>query len=129
MEINKLIDEKLPEGMFCPVVMANIEKPSCFIVSSLTEIVKICEGIMVDRGDLGVECAPKDVPLLQNQIIDTCQNYGKPVVVETHMLESMIESPTPKRCETSDVATAIYDGADDIMFSAESAAGDVSLSP
>lgn len=124
MEINKLIDEKLPEGMFRPAVMAKIEKPSCFIGNSLSEIVKICEGIMVARGDLGVECAPEDVPLLQKQIIDTCRDYGKPVVVATQMLESMIESPTPTRAEASDVATAIYDGADAIMLSAESAAGD-----
>ena len=123
-----MTDENLPEGMFRSSVMVKIEKPSCFIGNSRTEIVNICEGIMATGGDLGVQCAPEDGPLLQKQIIDTCRDYGKPVVVATQMLESMIESPTPTRAETSDVATAIYDGADAIMFSAVSAAVDVSLS-
>jgi len=122
-EMIELIDEKLPEGSFKPAIMAKIEKPSCFIGDSLENIVKLCDGIMVARGDLGVECAPEDVPLLQKQIIDTCRDQGKPVVVATQMLESMISSPTPTRAEASDVATAIYDGADAIMLSAESAAG------
>jgi len=122
-EIHALIDEHLPEGAFKPAVMAKIEKPSCFEGDSLENIVKLCDGIMVARGDLGVECAPEDVPLLQKEIIDTSRAFGKPVVVATQMLESMIESPTPTRAEASDVATAIYDGADAIMLSAESAAG------
>jgi len=124
-EIHALIDEKLPEGMFKPCVMAKIEKPSCFDGDNLEKIVGLCNGIMVARGDLGVECPPEDVPLLQKQIIDECRKQGKPVVVATQMLESMIESPTPTRAEASDVATAIYDGADAIMLSAESAAGKV----
>jgi len=122
-EIHALIDEHLPEGAFKPAVMAKIEKPSCFDGNSLKEIINLCDGIMVARGDLGVECAPEDVPLLQKEIIDECRFQGKPVVVATQMLESMIESPTPTRAEASDVATAIYDGADAIMLSAESAAG------
>lgn len=126
VEIHALIDEKLPEGSFKPCVMAKIEKPSCFDGDNLHEIVKLCDGIMVARGDLGVECAPEDVPLLQKEIIDESREQGKPVVVATQMLESMIDSPTPTRAEASDVATAIYDGADAIMLSAESAAGEVS---
>jgi pyruvate kinase len=118
-----LIDEKLPADGFRPAIMAKIEKPSCFFGDNLKEIVALCDGIMVARGDLGVECAPEDVPILQKTIIDECRSQGKPVVVATQMLESMIESPTPTRAEASDVATAIYDGADAIMLSAESAAG------
>ena len=125
-EIHQLIDQHLDEDAFRPAVMAKIEKPSCFYGDNLERIVDLCDGIMVARGDLGVECAPEDVPLLQKQIIDTCRRSGKPVVVATQMLESMIESPTPTRAEASDVATAIYDGADAIMLSAESAAGKVS---
>lgn len=122
-EINDLIDAKLPEGQFKPAIMAKIEKPSCFFGDNLEKLVGLCNGIMVARGDLGVECPPEDVPLLQKTIIDECRDQGKPVIVATQMLESMIESPTPTRAEASDVATAIYDGADAIMLSAESAAG------
>ena len=125
-EIKALIDEKLPDDAFKPSVMAKIEKPSCFENDNLSKLVGLCDGIMVARGDLGVECPPEDVPILQKKIIDQCRMQGKPVVVATQMLESMIENPTPTRAEASDVATAIYDGADAIMLSAESAAGAVS---
>jgi len=123
VEIKRLIMEYNPANAFPPHVMAKIEKPSCFVGNSLEEIVRLSDGIMVARGDLGVECAPEDVPILQKTIINECRNQGKPVVVATQMLESMIESPTPTRAEASDAATAIYDGADAIMLSAESAAG------
>ena len=122
-EINQLIDDIIPEHQFRPALMAKIEKPSCFDGDNLKQIVEKCDGIMVARGDLGVECPPEDVPLLQKTIIDECRSQGKPVVVATQMLESMIDSPTPTRAEASDVSTAIYDGADAIMLSAESAAG------
>jgi len=122
-EIQTLINDYSTDNEFKPAIMAKIEKPSCFVGDNLKEIVRLSDGIMVARGDLGVECAPEDVPLLQKQIIDMSRSHGKPVVVATQMLESMIETPTPTRAEASDVATAIYDGADAIMLSAESAAG------
>jgi pyruvate kinase len=125
-EIKQIIDSKIPQGEFKPCVMAKIEKPSCFEGDNLQNIIKLSDGIMVARGDLGVECPPEDVPILQKTICDECRKQGKPVVVATQMLESMIDNPTPTRAEASDCATAIYDGADAIMLSAESAAGKVS---
>ena len=125
-EIHTLIGQLLPPGredVAPPAIMAKIEKPSCFEDNNLSQIIQKCNGIMVARGDLGVECPPEDVPLLQKKIIDECRQQGKPVIVATQMLESMIDNPTPTRAEASDVSTAIYDGADAIMLSAESAAG------
>ena len=102
-------------------LLAKIEKPAA--IERLEEIVEMCDGVMVARGDLGVELPPETVPPLQKRIVETARRLGRPVVVATQMLESMITSPSPTRAEVSDVATAIYDGADAIMLSAESAAG------
>ncbi len=102
-------------------LLAKIEKPAA--IERLEEIVEMCDGVMVARGDLGVELPPQTVPPLQKRIVETSRRLGRPVVVATQMLESMIQSPSPTRAEVSDVATAIYDGADAIMLSAESAAG------
>ena len=102
-------------------ILSKIEKPAA--VNAFEDILEVSDGIMVARGDLGVELPVQNVPPIQKRLIRKCRKAAKPVIVATQMLESMIESPMPTRAEVSDVATAIYEGADAIMLSAESAAG------
>ena len=102
-------------------ILSKIEKPTA--VEQFDEILNVSDGIMVARGDLGVELPVQNVPPIQKRLVRKCRAAAKPVIVATQMLESMIESPMPTRAEVSDVATAIYEGADAIMLSAESAAG------
>ncbi|CAC5345046.1 MULTISPECIES: pyruvate kinase [Planktothrix] len=102
-------------------VMAKIEKPQA--IANLESIINECDGLMVARGDLGVEMSPEKVPLLQKQIIRMCNQKGIPVITATQMLDSMIHSARPTRAEASDVANAIIDGTDAVMLSGESAVG------
>jgi pyruvate kinase len=102
-------------------ILSKLEKPMA--LQNLDAIIAQSDGVMVARGDLGVELPPEDVPAIQRRIIRSCRDAGKPVIVATQMLESMITVPTPTRAEASDVATAVYDGVDAVMLSAESASG------
>jgi len=114
VEARKLIGERA-------AIVAKLEKPSA--VEQLEAIAECADAVMVARGDLGVELPAERVPGIQKRILRTCRRLGRPVIVATQMLESMVTSPVPTRAEASDVATAIYDGADAVMLSAESAAG------
>ena len=102
-------------------VLAKIEKPAA--LENLEQIIDLSDAIMVARGDLGVELPPEEVPSVQKRIVRDCRAAGKPVIVATQMLESMVGSPTPTRAEASDVANAVYEGADAVMLSAETAVG------
>src|SRR5690606_24372058 len=105
--------------------LAKIEKPQA--LHELDSILDYCDGVMVARGDLGVELDPEEVPVAQKQIIRAARQRGVPVIVATQMLESMTSAPAPTRAEASDVANAVYEGADAMMLSAETASGDYPL--
>ncbi|MBM85335.1 MAG: pyruvate kinase [Rhodospirillaceae bacterium] len=114
-EARKLIDGRAS-------IMIKLEKPAA--IEHLDELVEVADAVMVARGDLGVELPPEKVPGLQKHIVKLCRHLGKPVVVATQMLDSMVHAPAPTRAEASDVATAVYESADAVMLSAETATGD-----
>lgn len=123
VDIKKKIAEALPDTdeIMHPKIIAKIEKPQA--VKNIEDILKVTDAIMIARGDLGVEMPMEEVPKIQKQIVKKCIKHAKPVIIATQMMESMISSPKPTRAEVADVANAIYDGADAVMLSAETAVG------
>jgi pyruvate kinase len=119
-DVNMVRQIVIGQGSDTPLI-AKLEKPQA--IDHLEEILEACDGVMVARGDLGVEMAPEKVPVIQKHVIRRAAQWRKPVITATQMLESMIENPRPTRAEASDVANAIFDGSDSVMLSAETASG------
>src|SRR5262245_12974230 len=117
LQLKELCHENGPS----PLVIAKIEDEQA--ITNLDEIIREADGVMVARGDLGIEIPYEELPIVQRRIVKTCLRVGKPVIVATHMLESMIESPMPTRAEVTDVANAVYEQADAIMLSGETTVG------